>query len=59
MTTARYTSRDPHFAILCGGCRWMYDHRCMGTFRITAGVHCGTYTCTCIRCGGQPHKEVQ
>lgn len=57
--TARYTDRDPHFAIVCGGCRWINDHRCMGTFSVHAGIYAGTYTCSCVRCGGIQHKEEQ
>ena len=48
---ARYTARDPQFAIYCGGCRFNVDHECMGTFTIAKGIFCGTYTSTCPRRG--------
>ena len=51
MTTARFTSRDPQYAIFCGGCRFNVEHKCMGTFTISKGIYCGTYTCSCIRHG--------
>ena len=54
--TARYTARDPHFDVLCGGCRWHADHRCMGRFEIHGGIFAGSYTCSCVRCGGTQYK---
>ena len=49
----RFTVKDPQYAIVCGGCRFNVEHRCMGTFTISKGIYCGSYTCSCIRpsCG--------
>ena len=53
----RYTAKDPQYSIVCGGCRWHADHRCMGRFEVPAGIYAGTYTCSCTRCGGIKHEE--
>ena len=52
----RWTSRDPQFAIYCGGCRFNAEHRCMGSFNVPDGIGRGAYRCTCIRCGGTEYK---
>lgn len=50
--TARYTPRDPHFAVICSDCRFG-RHDCVGSVVIGGSkfIEAGTYQCGCTWCG--------
>ena len=50
MSEPQYTAKDPHYEVICLGCRYgrHYDHD--KAVNITDGVLKGNYKCACIRC---------
>jgi hypothetical protein len=47
-----YTLRDPRMTVVCGPCRYMRDHQCLGTVRVAVIPDEGmrTYRCDCTGC---------